>query len=542
MAFCRRESEASSLAVVLAGLLIYLFVSLSDLTVHPPVGEDEPWIAAAPFKLASEGVYGSDLFAGYYGVERHNYQHMPLYPLAQAGIFRLFGVGVLQMRILPVACGGLLLLVTFLIGRQAGGGRLGALAVVLLVALRVMDGNDATGILLLDRARINRYDIAVPLFGLLALAALNRAEKDRGTRWAATAGALAGLSSLTHLFGAFWLPVLLGTLVIRRGSRVVLTRAPWALVAGFAVPWLPWAAYIATGWSDFVGQMRFVAERLDVLNPSFYLSNAIDGGGPLSIRWGLRTIRELPLARVGTWVTLAGTPAAVGIMLWRTRWRAGNPEFGLAAAALAQTLMFLFLLKVKTVNYLIGLWPIVVLCLAWLGLWLWDRAASSVARVALAGIVALVVTEGGARVAHARSVARRATPYDWYTSQVAGCIPAGSLVLGLQHYWLGLRQYRYRTWLMPLNLAHPGYYHDPLTLEEALERVEPDVILVDRYVQAMLDEARPPDHPNHRYFVGFEAFIARRGVEPACVVRDRTYGTTIVYRVPGLRASAEPVR
>jgi len=541
MSFHQREAAVWSTAA-LAGLLVYLFVSFSDLTVYPPVGEDEPWIAAAPYKLASEGVYGSDLFAGYYGVERHNYQHMPLYPLVQAGIFRLFGVGVLQMRVLPVACGFLLLLVTFLVGRQAGGGRLGALAIVLLVALRVMDGNDATGILLLDRARINRYDIAVPLFGLLALAALNRAGKDRGTKWTATAGALAGLSSLTHLFGAFWLPVLLGTLVIRRGPRVVLTRASWALLAGFVVPWLPWAAYIATGWPDFVGQMRFVADRLDLLNPSFYLSNAIDGEGPISIRWGLRMIRELPLARLGTWVMLAGTPAAVGIMLWRTRLRPGDPEFGLAAAALTQTLMFLFLLKVKTVTYMIGLWPIVVLCLAWLGLWLWDRATPALARVALGTVVALVVIEGGARVAHARSVARRATPYDSYTSQVAGCIPAGSLVLGLQHYWLGLRQYRYRTWLMPLNLAHPRYYHDPLTLDEALERVHPDVILVDRYVQAMLDEARPPEHSNHGYFVGFEAFIARRGVEPACVIRDRTYGTMIVYRVPGLRASAEPVR
>lgn len=542
MSLHRHEPAAWSLAVVLAGLLVYLFVSFSDLTVYPPVGEDEPWIAAAPYKLASEGVYGSDLFAGYYGVERHNYQHMPLYPLVQASIFRLFGVGVLQMRILPVACGFLLLLVTFLVGRQVGGGRLGALAVVLLVALRVMDGSDGTGILLLDRARVNRYDIAVPVFGLLALAALNRAESARGTMWAATAGALVGLSSLTHLFGAFWLPVLLSTLAIRRGPRGVLTRAPWALLAGFAVPWLPWAAYVATGWSDFIGQMRFVGERLDVLNPSFYLSNAMDGEGPIAIRWGLRTIRQLPLARPGTWVMLVGTPAAVGIMLWRTRRHPSDAVFGLAAAALAQTLMFLFLLKVKTVNYMIGLWPLVVLCLAWLGIWLWDRATLARARVALMTIVALVVIEGGARVAHARSVARRTTPYDWYASQVAGCIPDGSLVLGLQHYWLGLRQYRYRTWLMPLNFAHPRYYHAPLTLDEALERVDPDVILVDRYVQLMLDNARPPDHPNHRYYVGFEAFVARRGVEPACVIRDRTYGTMLVYRVPGRRIFAEPVR
>ena len=79
-------------------MLAYLAVTLPWLSVFPPVGEDEPWIAAAPYKLATQGVFGSDLFAGYYGMERHHYANMPLYPLAQAAIFKAFGVGVVQMR------------------------------------------------------------------------------------------------------------------------------------------------------------------------------------------------------------------------------------------------------------------------------------------------------------------------------------------------------------------------------------------------------------------------------------------------------------
>jgi hypothetical protein len=160
-----QEARASrrrthSAAVVLLSVLAYLAVTMPRLGVSPPVGEDEPWIAAAPYKLATQGVLGSDLFAGYYGMEPHHYAHMPIYPPAQAGIFKAFGVGVVQMRALPVACGLLLLAVVFLVGRQAGGDRVGALAVALMVTLRVSAGGAATGILLLDRARINRYDIA----------------------------------------------------------------------------------------------------------------------------------------------------------------------------------------------------------------------------------------------------------------------------------------------------------------------------------------------------------------------------------------------
>ncbi len=60
--------------VVLFGLLAYLLVSLNRLAVFPPLGEDESWIAAAPYKLATQGVLGSDLITGYYGVERHHYE------------------------------------------------------------------------------------------------------------------------------------------------------------------------------------------------------------------------------------------------------------------------------------------------------------------------------------------------------------------------------------------------------------------------------------------------------------------------------------
>jgi len=72
----------------------FLALCLPDLDTYPPVGEDEPWIAAAPAKLATEGVLGNDLFAGYYGMERHHLQHMPVYPLLQACVFELLGIGI----------------------------------------------------------------------------------------------------------------------------------------------------------------------------------------------------------------------------------------------------------------------------------------------------------------------------------------------------------------------------------------------------------------------------------------------------------------
>ena len=521
---------------VLGGCLVaYLIVSLSYLKVFPIVGEDEPWIAAAPYKLANDGVYGSDLFTGYYGVERHNYQHMPVYPLLQAAVFAAAGTNVLQMRLLPVAFGFALLVVVYLVARQAAGARAGAFAVVLLLVLRIADGGGQTGILLLDRARINRYDIAVPVFGLLALWLFNRAEVRRSSSGYFASGVLVGLASLSHLYGIFWLVALATMLLIGRRSKVVSNSASWLLLAGIAITWLPWVAYIATGWSDYTGQMRFVSPRFDLANPSFYIRNVLHGGGPLSWDWFQRSLGEMPPSRIGTWSALAGLPIAVAAIAfgwWRAP-RTQNSALSVAVSLVVTVALFVVLIHVKTYNYMIAVWPVGVLVLAIGAAWMWEMGGLAT-RVLLSLLLGGIAIEGATRVTQALQDARRVTPYEWYTADVARCIPQGSLVLGLQHYWLGLRQYPYRTWLVPVLNADPLYIRDPVPFDAAIERINPDVLLVDRYMERLLRNARDPGHPYHYQYLGFEAFVARRRAAISCVIRDRWYGDMQVYTVPRL--------
>ena len=144
------------------------------------------------------------------------------------------------------------------------------------------------------------------------------------------------------------------------------------------------------------------------------------------------------------------------------------------------------------------------------------------------------------RVAQAQNNAKQTSPYEWFESQVAGCIPSGARVLGLQHYWLGLREYPYRTWLLPIAFAQPRSYHEGMDFDAALERVNPDVILVDRYIDDLMTKAAAPGDPNHALYVGFESFKARRRTTLACVVRDRTYGTMQVYMVPAQISARQP--
>jgi 4-amino-4-deoxy-L-arabinose transferase-like glycosyltransferase len=518
-------------AILLLVLLAYLAGSLSGLSVYPSVGEDEPWIAAAPYKLATQGVLGSDLFAGFAGMERHHYENMPVYPLLEAGVFAVFGVGVVQMRLLSVLFGFLLILAVFAAGRTIADERVGVVAVLFLVGLRITEGGDATGLLLLDRARINRYDIAVPVFGLLAMLVFFRAERDHRMPWYAATGLLIALASLSHLYGVFWLPIVAGLLAAREGWRVLHRPELWLLMGGFILAWLPWVAYVATGWTDFLGQMRTDTGRFDLLNPAFYVTNVLHGNGPISLGWTIRTIRALSLGRVGTWTMLIGLPSALAVIGWRTRRQRDDPARTLALVAIAQCAMFVVLLQAKTLNYMIALWPLGALCLGWLGVWLWDRRRTTL-RAGLAVLAIAITVESGGRLAHARTVAREATPYDWYEQEIARCIPPGSLVLGLQHYWLGLRQFPYRTWLLPLDESNPRFTDAPVALDAALARVDPDIILVDRYMAELFENAASPDHPYHRLRAEFQRFMEQHRAEPACVIRDRTYGTMQIYHLP----------
>ena len=391
----------------------------------------------------------------------------------------------------------------------------------------------ATGIVLLDRARVSRYDIAVPVFGLMALLAFNLAERQRAGVCAA-AGVIVGLSSLSHLYGLFWLPIFAAIALARRGWRSLAERPLWLLAAGFVCSWIPWAVFVAGGWADFRGQMMANAPRFDVFSPLFYTSNLLHGDGPISVHWLWQSVRAAPLTRVGTWTAVFGVPAALMVMAGQSRGRRNGVLFALTLASLAQLVMFSALLTVKTYGYMIALWPFAALCLAWLGLWLWDRWRMRVLRAALLALGGLIVEQGGAAVLHAHEEAMHAIPYDVYEAQVARCIPAGSRVLGLQHYWLGLRQYPFRTWLLPIGLATPRFTSRPISFEDALDVVHPDAILVDHNISEMMGEAASPTHRNHPYYTGFQDFIAHRHVKLVCVIRNQTYGTMEVYVVPRL--------
>ncbi len=519
---------------MIAGLVLaaYAAVSLDGLRLVPPVGDDEAWIASSAHKLAREGVLGSDLMRGFFGGERHTYHHMPLYPVILAAVFRCGGTSVVTMRLLPAFCGLLVLLTVLALGWRLRGPGLGCLAMTLMLLLRVSGGGGRTGIPLLDVARTGRYDIMVPVFGLAALLAFPSSENARPARWLGVGG-LVALSALTHAYGAFLLVGLVLLMTWGRGGA--LRPKVWLVLAGFLVPVLPWLWYVGNDYADFKGQLAVPAGRFEVLEPSFYLANVrheAERYGAMTGTWGVA------LQRPGVLIVIAFVPVALALILWRRRRREDRAIGEIAALLLVQALLFAILLQSKRPSYAIALWPFVVLLVAWLALRLWNARPQMLPRLAVAAVVLWAVGDGVVGLWQRHEATAGVTSYDSFEARLREVVPRGARVLGLPRFWLGLQEADYRTWAVPFSAVRsPG---SRVTLREALEAVDPQIVLVDPDMARALEERAGVGRPDHSEFVEVEAFFTARRAALLTTLRDPTYGPVRVYRLEPASSPALP--
>src|SRR5438046_3116764 len=62
-------------------------------------------VLAVAYKLATQGVLGSDLYAGFFNADQHFLIKLPLEHVFNAASFKAFGPGVAQMRWVSVVAG-----------------------------------------------------------------------------------------------------------------------------------------------------------------------------------------------------------------------------------------------------------------------------------------------------------------------------------------------------------------------------------------------------------------------------------------------------
>ena len=488
---------------VLMLLLLFWAISLWQLDRFPRLHNDEPTTLAPGYKLFQQGVYGSDLYTGFFGQEQIYLETMPLMPILQGLSTNLFGLGVWQMRYLPVAAGLLTVALTFALGRRLVNPQVGLLAALLLL-LWPWTGRDAelygSGIPLIDISRIARYDMLIPVFGLTAFLVWLRS----GHRF--LCGLLIGLATLANVYGIFWLFALsflssppFGLTQSTKNFFIFLRENGWfngfskqaPLLLGVAACLIPWTIIILSHSEQFAGQTSKHQGRFSLFSLSFYLNNLLKEVARYQPGPGL----NLPLTQIGFWLLAIGVPAALVWLGHLALKHHHRPAIQLLIPCLTFILLFALLISKKKYSYLIAISPLYTVAIAW-GIETVRRRGQGWVRATLLGGLGVLLVQGvwGIGMLH-RTAAQRPAPATFF-AELRPYLPTGAPVTGPPHYWFAAPEGNYRDFGVAFLRARPTIPH-PISFESALTQMAPRIILLNPSVENWfpLSEQFEPLHP-----------------------------------------------
>jgi 4-amino-4-deoxy-L-arabinose transferase-like glycosyltransferase len=475
----------------LALLLLFWAISIFNLDHYPDINDDEVWILSPGYKLFTQGIYGSDLLAGFHHIELRYFEFLPLMAILQGASTKLFGVGIFQLRFLPIALGTLTLTLVYPIARKLFNVNIATLTMLLLLCWQwtpVGIHPFASGIPLIDLSRIARYDILTPPLGLAAWWCFMRARETQRIHYDFLSGLFVGFAGLAHLYGLFWGIALLLLLALDsiayHASRITLRASHFTfhaslVIAGITLAWLPWL--LAAGWyrDDYLGQNFQYSDRFALLDLSFYFDNLLNE--PRRYRLGVSEWSTL--WRVGFWFLMS-----FPIVLLATSVRAIRERQQTLLWVLLPTwvlwLCFALLLKIKQYNYVALLAPLFAMVMACAI----QRLMASRWRVVTILLLTALITQGMHGWIQLHLLASQASSPTQFFAELRAIVPPATRVLGLPRYWLALTEHAqaYRSWVLPFDLASPRISQHPIPLDAALEQVAPHVIIFDSYTITLL--------------------------------------------------------
>ena len=442
-------------------------LAVRNLANFRPVSNDEVELIAVAYKLATRGVLGSDMYAGFFGGDDHHLETLPLQHVLEAISFRLFGAGILQARgVSLLAAVSIVWLVGWLAYRWYG---LGAAIVceLLLVAWPSNLTAVQNGLPLLGVARAARYDVLAVASVWLAVALLDLTLRRPRPLRALALGVSVGVATLSQFFGSFVVPLLaLGWIWARRGASgrpgaaggslraggrgIGGARiAAWAAV-GAAVVLAPYAVYVARYPADLLGQLTaYGTNRGDFLRPGFYAENLTSEWTRYVHLFSQGSDNALDASRVwSTWLLVLGIWPAIAFVAWRSR-RAEAAGDRLLLVSLGTFALLLALLdQTKVPLYAILLLPSICLALAafWTGVLAWalrGRLLRLAIGAAAAAALVAVGLEGLAAYQADFAEATQVTPYLALGQQIESAVAPDASVLGPERWWWPLHDHQY---------------------------------------------------------------------------------------------------
>lgn len=514
--------------------LLFGRIAAYNLGNYRPVTNDEVELMSVAYKLATQGVLGSDLFVGFAGADQHYLFTLPLQHVLEAITFRVVGAGVAEARWVSLVAGATIIWVVGWLAYRWYGLATAVICELLLVALPSNLTAAANGLPLFAIARIARYDVLAVAFTWAAIALLDVTVRRPRAVGGFGLGICCGLAGLTTLTGTFVLPLVgLNWLLARRRAAFADRTLCWIL-AGAGLVLLTWAVDALRYGGDLAGQLAVYGRRWDFVQPGFYLANVLrEPSRYRDLLSGALESRSL----AGSWLLAVGVCPALAYIAWRSRQVSAIGDRILLSSVLLFAALLALLDQTKTPLYASILLPSLGVALAagWTGVlrWVtrrgqpvWLRLATGTASLGLAFTI-------GAEAVQAYQLsltqATAAGQYLGVGMELEGSLRPGARVLGPERWWWALRDHPYLSvrgllfqWTAAAALVEGT--GPPPELVDWLTWANPDSVVVNDNVRG--DVLDFPDTVQQQFWTFITTCTRRVGY-----LNDPTYLEVEVYEV-----------
>lgn len=516
----------------------FLIVAVPGLGRYPPVSGDDSWVMSASYKLATTGVFGSDLYAGFHGADRNYFIALPIYQLLQALSFVLFGAGIAEARMVTVVSAVVVLWTTTWLALRWYGLAASIVSGLLLVLLRVNLVNLWPGLPLLAAGRSGRYDMTGVALLWLAVVFLDLAIQrgSAGRSWLAlAAGVCAGLAALTQFFGVFALLIAAALLAWPGEMRKRMASVAGWVAAGWAAVVAPYLLYVTMHWSAFRGQSSLKTGRTDFLDIRFYVDNLSDEAA----RYQHLIDPDRMLGNgVASWLFVVTIGPLLGWLAWRARRPEQVGDRILLTTLLVSGAALALLDSTNAPLYTIVLWPACCIAIAaamsaglsWArdairGIQVTPQRPALLITAACALLLTLpVVADGIDAYREDRHQKQLASNYADVASRLDAVLPVRAGVVGHERWWWGLHEREY----LALNVLQFEWEQQAKRSGETpsfaalFGETGADALIVDDNARSEI--GRYPEQLRRQ----IETFLATEMVR-AAVITDLTYGQFELY-------------
>lgn len=259
--FLKRNVDSCIFAILVAGFVLLVGQRLGEVPV-PQV--DESYMMQTSYEMLTRGKLSLP-FRQFLGGNIENNWHSltPVHYLIQTGFFKVFGWGMAQGRAFNLALAMIALLLVYLIGRKLFDGRVGLIAVILIMC-------DVT---FLERSHFLRNDYSAVMFALLAFYLYEAADRRRDWRFFLGSGLSAGAALMCHTSTLYMLAIIPVLMLFRRGWRVVKSKEVYLFASGAFIMSAYEIISDIADWTNFRLQYRGDRRHFRLLDAAGWIWN-----------------------------------------------------------------------------------------------------------------------------------------------------------------------------------------------------------------------------------------------------------------------------